>query len=178
MVEDPGFADGNEISAKVEGILDILARVELSGDAEEDAFSGEVSEQLEEVFAFELAVVVPNADVKVVEPFVLEELGAEVQDVLGVDSEAVGGESDSDLEVGATGFTDSLEDFHLESGAVLGVSAVGVFALVFAGAEEGADDVAVGAVDFDSIESGFLSPLSSFDEVVSELVDFLGRESS
>ena len=136
MVEDPSFADGDEISAKVKGILDVLARVELSGDAEQDTFPGEVGEQLEEVFAFVFAVVIPHADVEVVEPFVLEELGAEVNDVLGVDSEAVGREPDSDLEVGATGLADSFEDFHEESGAILGVSAVGIFALIFARAEE------------------------------------------
>ena len=174
MVEDSGFADGDKISAKVKGILDVLARVELSGDAEEDTFPGEVGEQLEEVFAFVFAVVIPHADVEVVEPFVLEELGAEVNDVLGVDSEAVGREPDSDLEARAAGLADSFEDFHEESGAILGVSAVGVFALVFTRAEKGADDIAVGAVDFDSIESGFLRSLGGLNEVVSELVDFLG----
>ena len=60
--------------------------------------------------------------------------------------------------------------------AVLRRAAVAVVAAVGLGAEEGAEDVAVGAVELDAVEAGLLGAHGGGDEVLGQLLDLAGGE--
>ncbi len=92
----------------------------------------------------------------------------------GIKRVAVVDGADLHLEVEARPdlFPDRLDDFVDESVSVTKRSAVFVLAVVDPRAEELGDQVAVGSMQLDAIEAGFLRPQRSLGEVLDDVLDF------
>lgn len=88
-----------------------------------------------------------------------------------------GTETDAGL-VGANGGSDGLGDFEGETGAVLNAAAPGISALVAGVLGELVDQIAVGAVDLDTVEASFDGVLGGLSVVSDEAPDLLLRQSS
>jgi len=113
--------------------------------------------------------------------FALAELGGEVAEGSGGvgvgDAVSVAARSEVHADAaGAEDGDDGVGDLEVQPGTVLNGAAVGVGAVVGAVLEELVEQIAVGAVDLDTVEAGGLGVLSTLAEGLDDTGDLLERE--
>ncbi len=120
-----------------------------------------------------------DADVDVVDEAglldLLRRLGV-VLDVQAALEHVAADHADADDELGPHSVADLLQHLHAETHAVLERAAVLIRPVVLEGRQELVDQIAVGEMDLDAVETGLLGPLGGVRELVLDGVDLMGLE--
>ncbi len=90
--------------------------------------------------------------------------------------EAFGREADAEAEIGAAVFTHALNEIEQDPGAVFQRAAIFVSALIDGGTDELAENIAMRAMQFDTMKTRRLGPSGSGDEIILEAFHTVGAK--
>src|SRR5690606_22164405 len=176
-------ADRNEIATGIEQPGGGLAAHHLACGPQPNRAARQAREIAEQRAALQRLVLrflphVPPGHVEIIDLFLPQDFGGDIDNFGKALAVALGREAQADLEVRAALGANAVDNLENDPRPVLKAAAVAICAVVEIWRQEFRQNIAVRAVNLDTVEPGGFRPAGSSDEVIAQLLDLPEAEAA